>query len=148
MRARPSVSWQAHSEDSDAGATNLSTVELTESRELALAAASAAVNKKATDIRILELAALLGVTDFFVMASVANERQLGTVAEEVEYRLEEQTGRSPERREGTKETGWVILDYGEIVVHGFTEQQRAYYDVERLWSDAPTVEFDEATPVE
>lgn len=148
MRARPSVSWQAHSEDSDAGATNLSTVELTESRELALAAASAAVNKKATDIRILELAALLGVTDFFVMASVANERQLGTVTEEVEYRLEEQTGRSPERREGTKETGWVILDYGEIVVHGFTEQQRAYYDVERLWSDAPTVEFDEATPVE
>lgn len=113
-----------------------------------MAAASAAVNKKATDIRILELAALLGVTDFFVMASVANERQLGTVAEEVEHRLEEQTGRSPERREGTKETGWVILDYGEIVVHGFTEQQRAYYDVERLWSDAPTVEFDEATPVE
>lgn len=124
---------------------NSHAVDLTESRELALEAAHAAVDKKATNIRILELAALLRVTDYFVLASAANERQLGTVAEEVERRLKAGTGRSPERREGTQDAGWVLLDYGEIVVHGFTEAQRAFYDLERLWSDAPTVELDEGS---
>jgi ribosome-associated protein len=117
------------------------TVDTTESRALALAAASAAAEKKATDIRILDLGELLGITDFFVLASAANDRQLRTVAEEIERRLAE-TGRKPRRREGTKDTGWMLLDYGDIVVHAFTEEQRAYYSLERLWSDAPVVAFD------
>jgi len=53
-----------------------------------------------------------------------------------------ETGRKPRRREGTKDTGWMLLDYGDIVVHAFTEEQRAYYSLERLWSDAPVVAFD------
>ncbi|MBA2729348.1 MAG: ribosome silencing factor [Euzebyaceae bacterium] len=107
----------------------------------ALAAASAAAEKNATDVRILDLGDLLGITDFFVLASAANDRQLRTVAEEIERRLAE-TGRKPRRREGTKDTGWMLLDYGDIVVHAFTEEQRAYYSLELLWSDAPKVPFD------
>ncbi len=79
----------------------------------------------------------MGITDFFVLASASNERQLGTVVEEVERRLKQGERRAPRHREGTKDTGWMVLDYGEIVVHTFTEAQRAFYDLERLWSDAP-----------
>ncbi|MGH8896079.1 MAG: ribosome silencing factor [Egibacteraceae bacterium] len=99
--------------------------------------AAAAADKKATDIRILDLGELLGITDFFVLASASNDRQLGTVVEEVERRLKQGLGRAPLRREGAKETGWMVLDYGEVVVHAFTQAQRAFYDLERLWSDAP-----------
>jgi ribosome-associated protein len=80
-----------------------------------------------------------------VLASATNERQLGTIADEIEQRLK-QAGRAPRRREGTKDTGWMLLDYGDVVVHAFTAEQRAYYDLERLWSDAPVVEF--SAPVE
>jgi len=100
------------------------------------------VDKKATDVRVLELGELLGITDFFVIASAANERQLATVVDEIERRLKVDLQRTPQRREGTKETGWMLLDYGEIVVHAFTTEQRAYYGLERLWSDAPTIVVD------
>ncbi|MEX0658276.1 MAG: ribosome silencing factor [Egibacteraceae bacterium] len=124
----------------------MSTLDTTESRELALAAASAAAGKQATNIRILDLGELLGITDFFVLVSAGNERQLGAVAEEVEGRLKRFHDRAPRRREGTKDTGWLLLDYGDVVVHAFTTEQRTYYDLERLWSDAPTVPFDELAP--
>ncbi|HWB72065.1 MAG TPA: ribosome silencing factor [Egibacteraceae bacterium] len=109
---------------------------------MALAAAAAAAGKKATDIRILDLGELLGITDFFVIASARSERQLATVVDDIQTRLK-RDGRAPERREGTKEAGWMVLDYGDVVVHAFTEQQRAYYELERLWADAPTVPFEE-----
>ncbi|HUH07050.1 MAG TPA: ribosome silencing factor [Egibacteraceae bacterium] len=121
----------------------LSTVDTTQSRERALAAAQAAADKKATDIRILDLGELLGITDYFVIVTAGNERQLGTVADEVQARLKG-GGASPRRREGGKETGWMLLDYGDVVVHAFTPEQRSYYELERLWSDAPKVEFSPA----
>lgn len=127
---------------------DLSTLDTTESRGLALAAASAAADKKATNIRILDLGELLGITDFFVIVSALNVPHLGTVADEIELRLKQSGGRAPRRREGTKATGWVLLDYGDVVVHAFTAEQRAYYDLERLWSDAPTVPFDELAAVD
>ena len=77
-----------------------------------------------------------------MLLSASNERQLGTVADEIERRCKQDWARAPRRREGTKSTGWVLLDYGDIVVHAFTAEQRSYYDLERLWSDAPTVPFD------
>jgi ribosome-associated protein len=91
-------------------------------------------------VRILDVGDLIGITDFFVLASASNDRLLRTVADEVERRLKD-AGRSPRRREGTKDTGWMLLDYGDIVVHAFTEEQRAFYALERLWSDAPVVAF-------
>lgn len=74
-----------------------------------------------------------------MLASARNELQLDTVVEEVERRVAEHNQRRPERREGTKETGWMVLDYGDVIVHAFTSEQRDHYDLERLWSDAPVL---------
>lgn len=103
---------------------------------LAEAAARAAADKLAQDILILDVGDLLGVTDHFVILSARSERQLGTVAAEVEGQLKV-AGRTPRRREGSKESGWILLDYGDVVVHCFTAEMRAYYELERLWADAP-----------
>ncbi len=78
-----------------------------------------------------------------MLVSATNDRQLGTVVDEVQRKTGE-GGRKPRRREGTPDTGWMLLDYGDIVVHGFTEEQRAYYGLERLWADAPAVPFEPA----
>lgn len=72
--------------------------------------------------------------------SASNDRQLGTVVDEVGRQLKER-GRAARRREGERDTGWMLLDYGEIVVHAFTEEQRAFYDLERLWGDAPAFSY-------
>lgn len=104
---------------------------------IAHAAARAAADKLAHDILILDVGDLLGVTDYFVITSAGNERQLGTVATEVEGQLK-LAGHRPRRREGAKESGWILLDYGAVVVHCFTEEMRAYYELERLWADAPS----------
>jgi ribosome-associated protein len=114
----------------------------TESRTLALRTARAASDKKAEDIRILELGPLIGITDYFVLCSARSDRQLRTVVEEIQFQVKRDEGRAPLRREGSPEAGWMVLDYGLIVVHAFTEEQRRFYDLERLWSDAPTVPFD------
>ncbi|HEX6255459.1 MAG TPA: ribosome silencing factor [Euzebyales bacterium] len=109
------------------------------SKSLARNAASAAENKKATDVVILDVGDLVGITDFFVIASTSNPRQLDTVADEVHSALKAD-GRAPLRREGATPDGWMVLDYGDVVVHVFTEAQRDYYDLERLWADAPRIE--------
>lgn len=121
----------------------MSTLDTHASREIARAAAQAAADKKASDIRILDIGDLLGITDYFVLCSARNERQLRTIAEEVTVRLK-QRGAAPRRREGGPETGWMLIDFGAVVVHAFTEEQRSFYDLERLWSDAPLVEFEDA----
>lgn len=77
-----------------------------------------------------------------MICSASNERQLGTIIEEVIAQLKTD-GDAPRRREGEKESGWVLVDYGDIVVHAFTDEQRAYYDLERLWSDAPAMSYDD-----
>lgn len=137
---------EAEEEEVIGGGASLSAVDTSTSRALALAVAAAAADKKATDIRILDLGELLGITDFFVLASASNDRQLSTIVEEIERRLKQSLGRAPMGREGAKETGWMVLDYGEIVVHAFTEEQRAFYNLERLWSDAPTLPLTDPAP--
>jgi ribosome-associated protein len=91
----------------------------------------------------MDLGELLGITDFFVLVSASNDRQLRTVVDEVQRKSAE-TGRKPRRREGQADTGWMLLDYGDVVVHAFTEEQRAHYALERLWGDAPIVPFEPA----
>jgi ribosome-associated protein len=84
---------------------------------------------------------LLGITDWFVICSARNDRQLKRVVDEVQQRLKQDEGMAPRRREGQADTGWMLLDYGVVVVHAFTEEQRRYYDLERLWGDAPTTVY-------
>jgi ribosome-associated protein len=108
------------------------------SRELAIAAALAASEKKAGDIRILEVRDLIVITDYFVLATGATERQVRTICDEVEKELLA-LGEKPIRREGEREATWVLLDYDDLIVHVFTADVREYYSLERLWRDAPEV---------
>lgn len=117
------------------------TVDLAQIREQVLTAAAAASTKLATNVAILDVGDLLGITDFFLIFSTSNDRQLGAAVEELEHQVRQDHSRRPIGREGQKESGWVVLDYGDFVVHAFTTTQREVYDLERLWSDAPRVPF-------
>lgn len=108
-----------------------------------LAAARAASDKKAERIVILNVAELLVITDYFLICSGRTERQVRTIAEEVERRLVKHELK-PFRREGQREGRWVLLDYIDFVVHVFHREDREYYNLERLWADAPTIPFEES----
>ena len=107
------------------------------SRAIALAAAGAARDKQATDVVVLDVAELLSITDYFVICSASSNRQAKTVIEAVEERVRRELDLRPVRREGEADAGWWLLDYVDVVVHVFGEEERAYYDLERLWRDAP-----------
>jgi ribosome-associated protein len=111
--------------------------------EAVLEAAHAAAAKQGERIRILDVSGLLVITDHFVICSARNERQVRTVADAVEKRLAEARGIRPVRREGERESRWVVLDYVDFVVHVFHNEERDYYDLERLWADAPVVDLEE-----
>ena len=110
--------------------------------EPALGAARAAEDRMGQQTVVLAMGALLGVTDAFVVTSGRNSRQVRTIAEDVERRVKEETGRSPWAVEGLRELRWVLIDYGDFLVHVFHEEDRAYYDLERLWGDAERVPLD------
>lgn len=104
-------------------------------------AAAALDAKTGEDIAILDLSDLLVVTDVFVLATGTSRRNVLTLADETVIALRE-LDRRPIRKEGTDHGKWVLLDYGDIVVHLFDRETRAYYDLERLWADAPRIEFE------
>ena len=106
--------------------------------ELAEAAVSAAADKLATDLVILDVSDQLVITDCFVLASAPNDRQVKSIVDGVEERLL-QLGAKPVRREGERDGRWVLLDYVDIVVHVQHAEERTYYSLERLWKDCPTL---------
>jgi ribosome-associated protein len=108
----------------------------------ALAAARAASSKLATDIVILDVRPLIGITDYFVICSGRNERQVATIVEEIEEQLGAE-GVKAYRREGDRQARWVLLDYLDFVVHVFHTEEREYYELERLWRDADRVDVAE-----
>jgi ribosome-associated protein len=112
-------------------------------REWARVAARAAASKGGQDTVVLEVGQVLAITDAFVITSGRNTRQVATIAEEVEARLKAAAGISPLRTEGLSEAEWVLLDYGDFVVHAFLDHVRDHYQLERLWSDAPRLEWEE-----
>jgi ribosome-associated protein len=105
--------------------------------EAALVAARAADAKLGQDTVVLAMGDLLGVTDAFVVTSGANTRQVRTIVEEVERQVKQSEGRSPRATEGLRDLTWVLMDYGDFLVHVFQDEARAYYDLERLWGNAP-----------
>ena len=111
-----------------------------DTKEYALVAARAIDEKKGTDIVIQDVSKLLKVTDYFVIATGANNRRVDAIAEEVEDKLREQCGIKPISREGKDELEWVLLDYGCIVVHVFQPASRDFYRLEQLWEEAPTID--------
>jgi ribosome-associated protein len=104
--------------------------------ELAQAAVSAAADKLATDLAIIDVSDQLVITDCFVLAAAPNERQVRSVVDAIEERLLELEAK-PVRREGQEEGRWVLLDYLDIVVHVQHAEERTYYALERLWKDCP-----------
>lgn len=114
-----------------------------DSREWAIMAARAASDKKAEDIMVIDVGQLLVVTDYFVICTGRNDRQVRTIADEVEDQLREQGGIKPIGREGADEGKWVLLDFGDLVVHVFQPEEREFYRLEKLWGDAPRLALPE-----
>jgi ribosome-associated protein len=112
-------------------------------RAVALAAARAAADKQARDIVILDVHELIVITDFFVLCTADTQRQLKTVIGSVEDAVREDLQVRPVRREGEADAGWWLLDYVDVVVHVFGSDERDYYDLERLWRDAPRLGWED-----
>ena len=107
------------------------------SKDWALIAVEAAADKKAEDIIGLDVAELLVVTDYFVIATGRTNIQVRAIADAVEEQLRERGGIKPIGIEGADEAKWILLDYGDLVIHVFQPAERAFYRLERLWGDAP-----------
>ena len=104
-----------------------------------LVAARAADAKSGEETVILAMGDLLGVTDAFVVTNGRNTRQVKTIVDEVELQVKLASGRSPHRVEGLSDAYWVLMDYGDFLVHVFLDEARSFYDLEHLWTDAPRV---------
>ena len=107
-----------------------------DSEERVRAVAAAALDRKARNLRVLELTEVSDFTDYFVICDGANARQVSSIAEAVERRLRA-AGARPLHLEGAGRGQWVLLDYGDVIVHVFDSERREFYRLERLWSDAP-----------
>ena len=108
--------------------------------ELVHAAARAASDKLATDLVAFDVSEQLAITDAFLLASGSNDRQVKAIVDAVEDGLRE-IGAKPVRREGERDGRWVLIDYGEIVVHVQHEEEREFYALERLWRDCPVIDL-------
>ena len=115
-----------------------------DSKDIALLAAEAASDKKAEDIVALDVSELLVVTEYFVIATGRTNIQVRAIADEVEEQLRVKAGEKPIGREGAGEDKWVLLDYGDFVVHVFQPEERDFYRLEKLWGDAPRLELPES----
>jgi ribosome-associated protein len=105
-----------------------------------LAAVRAAESKKAVDIRVLDLHEITSFTDFFVICTGTNPRQIQAISDEINIQLKRR-GELPMSLEGYDNADWVLADYGDFIVHVFSEKARVYYDLERLWRNAKPVEL-------
>ena len=114
-------------------------------RELLRVAAVAADSKQGEDLVALDVSGPLPLTDIFLLVTGRNERNVTAIAGEIEDKLIE-SGAKPLRREGRAEGRWVLLDFGDLVVHVFHEEDRMYYSLERLWKDCPVIPLDLPTP--
>lgn len=117
-----------------------------ESIHLVREAAAAASDKLAQEILAFDVSDQLAVADAFVLCSAPNDRQVRSIVEAIEERLAA-NGVKPAHREGERENRWVLLDYLDVVVHVQQEDERAFYALERLWGDCPTIPLDEVVQV-
>jgi len=115
-------------------------------REVALVAARAADSKQADAVVVLDVGSIIGICDYFVICSARNSRLVAAVAQEIEDHVMIEFDRRPSSVEGLDDKRWVLVDFGDVVVHVFAEEERAYYRLERLYGDAPRVEW-QAAPV-
>jgi ribosome-associated protein len=113
----------------------------TNAETVAIVAARAADDKQGSNILVLNVGDVLAITEMFVVVSASNSRQLRTIANEVTAKIREESDRPLLRSEGMAEQQWVLLDYGDVVVHIFSEDIREFYEIERLYQDVPVVDW-------
>ncbi len=111
--------------------------------ELVNAAAQAAADRLAHDIIAYDVSDVLSITDAFLLASAPNDRQVKSIVDEIEERLNKDLGAKPVRREGDRDARWILLDYVDIVVHVQHSEERVFYALERLWKDCPELPLPE-----
>jgi len=119
--------------------------EVDSSMALAVSAARAASDLKASDVIILDVGDVLSIAGYFVVASASNPRQVRAVVDAIEAKVKVELQRSPVRTEGIREQQWTLIDYGDVVVHVFLDTVREFYEIERLYMDAPRVEWESET---
>jgi ribosome-associated protein len=116
----------------------------TSALELARVIAGIADAEHGSNVIVLEVGDVLGVTEYFVIVSASNRRLVHTLVEEIEVQTRDQIGRSPLRSEGVRENQWVLVDYGDVVVHVFLAEIRDFYEIERLYTDVPKIDWSDA----
>ena len=102
-------------------------------------AVNAALDKKALDLDVLSVGELTSIADYFILCSAGNERQAAAIADAITDRLKEELNVKPLLVEGASPGRWILLDFGDFIIHIFTEDVRRFYGLERLWGDAPNV---------
>ena len=110
-------------------------------KDMAIIAARAADEKKATDIIVQNVGEIISVTEYFVIVTAANSRQVSAIIDEIEEQEREQANVKPLHREETRDGSWELLDYGSVVVHVFQPETREFYRLEALWNDAPVMDL-------
>ena len=113
-----------------------------DSEVLARLVARTASDMKASDVVVLDVGSVLSIAGYFVIAGASNPRLVRAVVDEVEARVKADLGRAPVRTEGVREQQWTLIDYGDVVVHVFLETVREFYEIERLYMDAPRLAWD------
>lgn len=121
--------------------TNESTDNSEASLELALAAARVAAENQGRNIVVLDLRGVTPIFDFFVIATGTSRRQLHAMSEEIDHKLEDDLGDKRMGIEGYSDSRWILLDYGDVVIHLFDDETREYYDMENLWTQAKQVDL-------
>jgi ribosome-associated protein len=138
---------RGYAEPDDRPGEPVTTVPTTSSTERAQIAARAAADKKGEDIIVLDVGDIIGIVDSFVITSAGNTRLVRTIVDEVERQLFQHAGVKPRAVEGLDDLSWVLLDYGDLVVHVFLTATREFYGLERLWADAGRIEWNDAAAV-
>ncbi|MBQ4256083.1 MAG: ribosome silencing factor [Oscillospiraceae bacterium] len=113
-----------------------------EQKQLIETAVKALDGKRAEDIRVIKITDLTIIADYFIIADGTSTTQVKALADEIEYKVEEGMGRKPLRVQGHS-SGWVVIDYGDIVIHVFYKEQRDFYKLERLWADGEDIDISE-----
>lgn len=112
------------------------------SKKMAKIACEALEDKKAEDIKVIEIGDISTIADYFVIANGTNSSQVQALVDSVEEQLSK-NGYEPKRIEGVHSASWILLDYGDVVVHIFSREDRLFYDLERIWRDGKTVSMEE-----
>jgi len=123
--------------------TTIATDKVSRSLQLALAAARVAAENNGRDIVVLDMRGLTPMFDYFVIASGSSRRQLHAISEDIDHKLEDDLGDERQSIEGYRESRWILLDYGTVVIHLFEDETRDYYGLEQLWAAAKQVDLPE-----